>query len=145
MSPERAALAALMRQQSGGAMLPHFSSSVGYQRGRGLGGLIGSLIRRVIPLFSKPIVKKGLTSMGKAAATALLEAGQKSLSDQSTSFKQALGQSSRQQAKKLMEQASTAVKRKAPRGRVIKRARLPTKRVSSGSTVARRARDIFGS
>ena len=79
------AIAANLRQQrkqSGGRNLAHFRSTVAYQRGRGLGGLLRSLFRTITPIFKKPIVKQGLKSLGKSAATAMLEAGQKALDEE---------------------------------------------------------------
>jgi hypothetical protein len=102
-----AALAAAMRlqqQQHGGSLLPHFRSTVSYQRGRGLGGLIRGLFRRVTPLLKKPIVRKGLKTLGKAAATAVLEAGQEALRGEQ-SFGSALKTSSQKQAQGLIRKA----------------------------------------
>ena len=98
-------ITALRHQQFGGDLLPHFRSSVSYQRGRGLGGLIRGIIRRVAPLFRKPIVRKGLKSIGKAAATAVLEAGQRSLQQDGPRFGSALKTSSQKQVKSLIQQA----------------------------------------
>lgn len=146
MSPERAAFAAMMRQHQTGGMLPHFQSSVAYQRGRGLGGLIGSLVRRVIPFFSKPIVKKGLRNIGKTAATALLDAGQKALAAENpTPFKKALAQTSRAETQKLIK---SVLKRKAPVKKTvpIKRRRTTRGKVSFNQSRARRGAkrgDIF--
>jgi len=138
LSPEHAAYAAKMRQyRMMGGMLPHFRSSVAFQRGRGLGGMLGSLVRRVIPLFSKPIVKKGIKHIGKAATTALLEAGQKALAEQEP-IKKALKKSSSIQAQRLMSQAQSALNT-PPRS--IKRAHPNKKRVSFNPKRPRR--DIF--
>ena len=141
MSPEQAAYAAMMRQyKMTGGMLPHFRSSVGVQRGRGIGGFFGSLVRRVIPLFSRPIVKKGLKTVGKAAATALLEAGQKAIAEQEP-FHKALKSSSRAQAQQLMTQA---LKHRAPPiGRNIKRPRMGRKAINPKRAAAAKRKDIF--
>ena len=61
----------------GGALLPHFRSPVSYQRGRGLGGLLRGIVRAVVPLFKKPIVRRGLKNLGKAAAASAWEATQR--------------------------------------------------------------------
>lgn len=136
MSPERAAIAALMRQ-SGSGSLPHFRSAIGYQRGRGLGSLLGSLVRRVIPLFRSPIVKKVGKSVGKAATTALLEAGQKALSaEQPMSFKDALKETSKAQAQTLIKHALKRPAAARPNGKAIKRHRAQTPRFST-------RRDVF--
>lgn len=138
MSPERAAYAAKMRQyHMTGGMLPHFRSTIAFQRGRGIGNLLGSLVQRVIPLFSKPIVKKGIKHIGKAATTALLEAGQKALAEQEP-FGKALKESSRAQAQRLMTQAQSTLK-DAPRS--IKRPHPKKIRISYNPKRARR--DIF--
>ena len=139
LSPERAAYAAKMRQyHMTGGMLPHFRSSVAFQRGRGIGGLLGSLVRRVIPFFSTPIVKKGIKHIGKAATTALLEAGQKALAEQEP-FRKALKRSSGVQAQRLMSQAQSTLK--AP-PKSIKRPH-PKKKVRVSFNPKRARRDIF--
>ena len=63
------------KQKGGQALLPYFTSPVAYQRGRGLGSLVRSLFRPVKSLFKKPIIRKGLTKLGTAAAHALVDAG----------------------------------------------------------------------
>ena len=140
-----AALAAALRerrQQHGGALLPHFRSTISYQRGRGLGGLIRGLFRRVTPIFKKPIVRKGLKTLGKAAATAMLEAGQQALQDDGPSFTSALKSSSRKQAQHLIRQA-----RQKMTGKGFKRPRKRSLSVIPSPPVIKRrrvsSRDIF--
>ena len=151
MSPERAALAALMRQHhmTGAGSIPYFHSSVGFQRGRGLGSMLSSLVRRVVPLFKKPIVQKGLKTLGTTAASALLEAGQKALSDDPITFKQALAESSKTGAQQLIKGAQGMMsvnerKRKQPvAGTVIKRPRTSHAAVSRSRVRAGNRRDVF--
>ena len=154
MSPEHAALAAMMRQypMTGSGTLPHFRSSVGFQRGQGLGSMLSSLVRRVVPLFKKPIVQKGLKTIGTTAASALLEAGQKALSNDPITFKQALAQSSKTGAQHLIKEAHQAIskkqgvngKRKQPvAGTVIKRPRTSQAAVSRSRLRVGNRRDIF--
>ena len=129
------------RQQSGGALLPHFRSSVSYQRGRGLGGLIRGIIRRVAPLLRKPIVRKGLKSIGKAAATAVLEAGQKSLREDGPRFGSALKASSQKQVKALIQKA---LHKQQGGGRKRKKKTVSNKQLVAKRRRVRSARDIFG-
>lgn len=138
-----AALAAALRQQRGGALLPHFRSAVSYQRGRGLGGLLRGLFRRVTPILKKPIIRKGLKTLGKAAATAMLEAGQQALQDEGPSFTSALKASSQRQAQQLIREA-----RRNMTGQGLKRPRKRKAPVSRSLPVRKRrrvsSRDIFG-
>lgn len=149
-----------------GALLPHFSSPVAYQKGRGFGSLLRNLFRGVVPLFRKPIVKRGLRTVGKAAATALLEAGQRALqTEDPVSFGSALGESSRKHAQNLLTQARSqlggkkrviaiakhSVSRRsstAPSRRVQLRAAStlkPQKKQKKQPSKIKRARDIFSS
>ena len=132
------------RHQFGGDLLPHFRSSVSYQRGRGFGGLIRQIIRRVTPLFRKPIVRKGLKSIGKAAATAVLEAGQRSLQEDGPTFGPALKASSKKQAQALIQKAMRNQQgsgRKRKKG--ISRHQPPTKKRRVQQKL-KPYRDIFG-
>lgn len=140
-----AALAAALReirQQHGGALLPHFRSAVSYQRGRGLGGLLRGIFRRVTPLLKKPIVRKGLKTLGKAAATAMLEAGQQALQDEGPSFTSALKTASQRQAQGLIREA-----RRTMTGQGLKRPLKRLQPASRSQSVTKRrrvnSRDIF--
>ena len=85
-----------------GAALPYFSSPISLQRGRGWGGVLRSLFRGITPIFKKPIVKRGLKSLGKRAATALVEAGQTALKNEE-SFGPALKKAGKIEAEKLLK------------------------------------------
>ena len=104
----------LQRQQCGAALLPYFSSPVAYQRGRGLGSLIRSLFRPVKTLFKKPIVRKGLKKLGTAAAQALVDAGQQALQQEDVSFRSALKNTSKEQAKDLLKQVKQGMTGQGP-------------------------------
>ena len=94
-------MVAAPRVMTGGA-LPYFSSAVSLQRGRGWGGVLRSLFRGITPIFKKPIVKRGLKSLGKRAATALVEAGQSALKNEQ-SFGPALKKAGKHEAEKLLK------------------------------------------
>lgn len=141
-NPTVAAALREYRRQRGGASLPHFQSPISYQRGHGLGGLLRSLFRSVVPLFKKPIVRQGLKSLGKAAATAVLEAGQKALSqDNEGSFGSALKASSQRQARELIRQAQGSM---AGQGPVKRRKRVSLKVSAAREGRVKKRRDIFG-
>lgn len=135
-------------RQVGG--LAHFSSPVTYQRGRGFGSVLRSIFRGVVPFMKKPAVKQGLKHFGKAALTAVLDAGQRALDEEGTSFGSALRSSSKTQAQTLMRQArgnligegrhsKTQVKRE-----LVRKTKRKISRKSNGTTTRRiRSRDIF--
>lgn len=56
----------IMHRQSGGS-LPHFHSAVAFQRGHGLGGVLGKFLRYIVPILKKPVVKRTLKRVGRAA------------------------------------------------------------------------------
>ena len=109
-----AALRSHRQRQQGGAHLPYFSSPVAYQRGRGLGSLVRSIFRPIKTLFKKPVVRKGLKKLGTAAAQALVDAGQQALQEEDVSFKSALKQTSKEQAKDLLKQVKQGMTGQGP-------------------------------
>ena len=135
-----AALRSHKRQYGGQALLPYFSSPVAYQRGRGIGSLVRSLFRPVSMLFKKPGVRKGFQKLGKAAAHALVSAGQQALQDDDVSFKSALKKSSKEQAKQLLQQVKQGMT--GGRGRGRKRCVSRTRTVRKKRRVTT-PRDIF--
>jgi hypothetical protein len=100
--------------------LPFYSSPVSYQRGSGLGGLLRGLFRSVRPLLQRPIVKRGLKALGKAATAAVLEAGQHAMAqDNIHAFGPALKEAGRRQARQLIRTMTGGSKRKRkPRGKL---------------------------
>lgn len=141
-----------MDHQGGGkALLPYFSSSVSYQRGRGFGSVIRSIFRGIVPLIRKPIVKQGFKTLGKAAATALLEAGQQAIDEKDMTFGSALKSASKTQAQALLKEARSRLVGQGRRGtrRSMKTRKMKTKRapISRKRKVSKkrrvRSRDIF--
>lgn len=128
--------------------MSYFSSPVSYQRGRGLDGLIRGVFRLIKPLFKKPLVKKGLKALGKAATAAALEAGQKALQAKDIhAFAPALKESGKQQAKDLLKRI-TGGKGKINHKRtvshlpvLVKRRRVQSR--SSQRKKKKKSRDIF--
>jgi hypothetical protein len=116
----------------GGDLLPHFSSPVSYQRGRGFGSLLRGLFRAVRPIFKKPFVRQGLKSLGKAATSAAIEAAQTAMdADDVKMFGPALKKASQKRMRAFIEKKMTG---KGPVSRqqgVVKRRRIAE-------------RDIFG-
>lgn len=93
--------------------LPFYASPVSYQRGSGLGGLLRGLFRSVRPLLQRPIVKRGLKALGKAATAAVLEAGQHAMTqDNIHAFGPALKEAGRRQARQLVRSMTGGSKRK---------------------------------
>jgi hypothetical protein len=124
--------------------LPFYSSPVSYQRGRGLGGLIRGLYRSVRPLLQKPIVKRGLKALGKAATTAVLEAGHQAMAQRNIhAFGPALKAAGKRQARQLLTSMTGggSKKRRKP-GSNLSRPRTRVKRRRVAPT---RSRDIFHS
>ena len=90
--------------------LPYYSSPVSYQRGNGLGGLLRGLFRAVKPLFQKPIVKKGLKALRKAASSAVLEAGHEALAKRDIrAMAPALKSAGRRHAENVKNAATSAI------------------------------------
>ena len=98
-----------MSPQLVGGRLPYFSSPVSYQRGRGLGGLLRGLFRGIRPLLKKPIVKRGLKTLGKHAAKAVLDAGQQALEGNETAFAPALKRTGKTQLQAIIRDMKPAV------------------------------------
>jgi hypothetical protein len=132
--------------------LPFYSSPVSYQRGRGLGGLIRGLYRTVRPLLQKPIVKRGLKALGKAATAAVLEAGHQAMAQRNIrSFGPALKEAGKRQARQLLRTMTGGSKRKRKPGSTVSRSRTSVKRRRAAPTRSRNvktkpvSRDIFHS
>lgn len=137
-----------------GGQLPYFSSPISYQRGRGFGSILRNLFRSVVPFFNKPVVKEGIRTLGRAAATSFLDAGQRALNEEGTSFSDALKTASRDQAQILMKKAHSKLTGQGRRGRKRKiitrkkktvprrKAKVSRKRVTPESRRVR-SRDIF--
>lgn len=89
-----------------GGGMAYFSSPVAIQRGRGLGGLLASVARSIIPIFKKPLVQKGLKRLGKHALTIGTEALGNTLVDnkENISFRDELKRSAKQQAQALIKE-----------------------------------------
>jgi hypothetical protein len=139
------------------ALMPHFSSPIAYQKGRGFGSVLRSIFRGVLPLMRKPIVRKGLKTLGKAAATALVEAGQRALQDEDPvgSFGVALKETSRKHAADLLNKARGQLGGKQGRKPIDSRrsTSIRSRRVSSRAKLSSQKRllkrlklqDIFSS
>lgn len=125
-----------------GAGIPVFKSSVAFQRGHGLGSILGRLVKTIIPVISKRTVKKGLSKLGKAAALAAVDAAQQSLSTPNKSFKEALKVTGKERTQGLLKEAKQAMSNQSRKtikgGRKVKSPRYPTR----GRRVVRR-RDVF--
>ena len=124
-----------------GAGIPFFKSDVSFQRGHGLGSILGRLVKTIIPVISKRTVKKGLTKLGKAAVLASLQAGEKALTNPDVNFKEALKESGKLQTQRIIKEAketfSDKRKGKTIKGRrLVRSPRYPVNR-------PRRERDIF--
>lgn len=135
-----------------GGQLPYFSSPISFQRGRGFGSILRNLFRSVVPFFNKPVVKQGIRTLGRAAATSFLDAGQRALNEEGTSFSDALKTASRGQAQILMNKAHSKLTGQGRRRRKIitrkkktvpkRKAKVSRKKVTSKSRRVR-SRDIF--
>lgn len=128
--------------------MAYHQSPISFQRGRGFGGILRSIFRGVIPFFQKPAVKTGIKSLGKAAASALFDAGHRALNEPDVSFSDALKSSSKLQAQSLLNQARSQLggKRKLPSTR--RRAPRTKKRALSSKVKSKKhrrgqSRDIF--
>lgn len=123
-----------------GGGIPYYKSSVNFQRGHGLGSILGRLVKTIIPVISKRTVKKGLTKLGKAAVLASLQAGEKALTTPDVSFKEALKESGKIQTQKIIKEAKKSLSNgKSIKGSSVKRkVRYP---VLAPRT--RRLRDVF--
>ena len=109
--------------------LPFYASPVSYQRGSGLGGLLRGLFRSVRPLLQKPIVKRGLKALGKAATAAVLEAGQHAVAqDNIRAFGPALKEAGKRQARQLVRTMTGGSKRKRKAGKRLSQSRTSVKR-----------------
>ena len=97
--------------------LPHFTSPVSYQRGRGFGSLLRGIIRKVQPILRKPIVKQGIKSLGKAT----LEAAQKALESENIGQ---FGPSFRRAAEKNVKELFPKRKRISTKSAPAKRGRV---------------------
>lgn len=145
MNPLLYALVADTFKQYGkgrGSLMPYYSSNVMFQRGRGLGSLLRKLYRPIRRLLQKPIVKKGISTLARAGATALVDAGKASLENEDVKFTQALKDASQQQAQAILKQVQGAVRGSGRRYPLKKRQRS----VSHSKTVVRKRRrqgDIF--
>jgi hypothetical protein len=83
--------------------LPVFYSPVRIQRANGLGNVVGRLFRFVVPFFSRPTVRKNLSSIGSAA----LSAASQALADPNVNFKTALKESGKRELKRIIDQAAS--------------------------------------
>lgn len=70
-----------------GAGLPHYQSAVSFQRGHGLGGLLGKFIKSIIPLVKQPIVRKTLKRIGTSALKSGLSAVQEKVNNPNSNLK----------------------------------------------------------
>jgi hypothetical protein len=122
-----------MRNMYGRGSLPHFSSPVSYQRGRGLGSLLRGLFRAVRPIFKKPIIRQGLKKLGKAATAAAIEASQQVLDkDDVKAFGPALKNALKQQAKNALkkQEANSFLQKQMVGKGPAKRARPVSRKLS---------------
>lgn len=118
-----------------GRGLPHFQSTVAFQRGHGLGGVLGKFIRSVIPLIQKPFVKNTLKRIGKTALRSGLSAVRDTAKSPKSSFRENL-------KKQIRSNIVTSLRPPKRKGKAVitkkgKRARL----VVNGNK--RRKLDIF--
>lgn len=125
-----------MSNQSGTG-LPHFQSTVAFQRGHGLGGVLGRLFRSVIPLLRKPVVGKTLKRIGRAALRTGLNAAGESLT-KGVPLKQSLKTSARAQSQRLIELAKQDLQKKKPQPK-----RQPKKTTTVRKRKTHRPLDIF--
>lgn len=121
-----------------GRGLPHFQSAVAFQRGHGLGGVLGKFIRSVIPLFRKPIVKNTLKRIGKSALKSGLTAVRDSVSNKNSSFKENF-------SKQLRSNFIDALKRRQPTTTTATTAIKRRTTVKSRKGKKRGSRTPFGS
>lgn len=134
-----------------GNSLPYFYSPVNYQRGRGFGSILRSLFRAVQPIFKKPIVRRGLKALGKAAGNVALDTAHTALLSESPNLSQSLKRSVKREAQKLITNDGPPYQRLKGGGLIAKLPSRKRKRVSRKLTVVRkrrvikkRSRDIFG-
>jgi hypothetical protein len=118
-----------------GSGLPHFQSSVAFQRGHGLCGVLGRLFRSVIPILRKPVVGKTLKRIGRAALRTGLNAAKESI-NKGVPVKQSLKNSAKAQGQRLIELTKRDLRKRKPHRR------------SATTTVSKRKRkkrslDIF--
>lgn len=105
-----------------GEGLPHYQSAVTFQRGHGLGGLLGKFIKTIIPLVRKPIVRNTLKRIGRTALKSGLSAVQETVSNPGSNLKANLNKEIRRNLKRSF--SSVPVKEKKP----IKRKQVLTKK-----------------
>lgn len=104
-------------QLIGGGSMAYFRSPVSVQRGRGLGGFLASVARSIVPIFRKPIIQKGLKSLGQHAILAGTDAVGKALARGSMeekepqSFRDEMRRSARQHAQALVKEIRAATMR----------------------------------
>jgi len=104
-----------MNTQVGGG-LTYYQSPVAFQRGHGLGGLLGKLIKTIVPLIRKPIVQKTIKRVGQRALQSGISAVGEKLSNPQSSLKNNL----RKHALKEITRATQPRKRKlvlTPKGK----------------------------
>ena len=70
--------------------LPHYQSSVVFQRGHGLGGVLGRFIKSILPIVKKPIVKRTLKRIGKTVLKTGVSAVNDTINNPSSKFKENL-------------------------------------------------------
>jgi hypothetical protein len=126
----------VMMVSSYSSTLPFYASPVSYQRGRGLGGVLRGIVRSVRPLLQKPMVKRGLKALGRAATAAVLEAGHQAMTQRNLhAFGPALKEAGKRQARQLLLNAPRTMM-----GAGSKRKRKPPSRVSRSQTPVKRRR-----
>ena len=126
--------------QQVGRGLPYFAGAH-YQRGHGLGSILGGLFRSAIPLV-KPLVKQGVRTMGREA----LKAGVGVVGDvlQGRNIKQSAGRRLKAAAGNTLKRVATDI---LVPTKPIKRKRTTTKTIPRRkyrrSTNKKQVRDIF--
>lgn len=123
-----------------GKGLPHYQSAVAFQRGHGLGGLLGKLIKSIVPLVRQPVVRNTLKRLGKGALQSGLSAVHEKLDSPHTKLKDNLKKHVSKNLKQLLTSSpkTKTRKRKQVITRQGKRATLSIPR-----TTKRRKLDIF--
>ena len=69
-----------------GRGLPYYHSTVAFQRGHGLGGVLGKLFKTLVPLIQKPVVRKTLKRIGRSALDTGISAVRDTVSTPNSKF-----------------------------------------------------------
>jgi hypothetical protein len=132
----------MSNSQQSGAGLPHFQSTVAFQRGHGLGGVLGRLFRSVIPLLRKPVVGKTLRRIGRATLRTGLNAAGESLA-KGVPLKQSLRTSAKAQGQRLIDLAKRDLDPKKKELKRKPKKTIATAAVKRRKTQHHRSLDIF--